>query len=701
MSAATRSTLFHKDIPLIEEHLDSGLKDFLKSYKSPHTPGGTDRDGLYQRYMIDLSQPLPEFDHSLAKAYRATDQSANSRNLYAMVLANHLPYRIKAIEDLQQMQHPNLTSLVASGVCHISVLDEFRQVLFLERPIGPSLSEIRKTQPRLHEHLVIDHILQPLSKVLVALSEKEVVHSAIHPDRIYLKKELILGECVSAPGGYLQQYLYEPIERMMTDPTSKGVGNEKTDVYAVGILAYELLYGMQRFKTMPREEFISKALAIGTYNVLMQNLEISESFQDFFRGILNDDPEERWNLSQFSSWASGKRYNMIAPPTPREAVRPIRFNQEDFFSRRALAYALHRQWRMAIKDLSSLKIDRWCEMSMHRPDLGEKISRILRVGREAAKESQNNDAMTRLISILDPIGPIRTPSFSLLIEGIGLKLADLMHQDKAKETREVVDVILNDLPTYWSVQAQEQPSPQVSRQVWLLQRARNFIKMKTLGFGIERALYDLNPSLPCQSELVRKYHITNLPDLLRTLDALASSLGGHQSLVDRHLLGFIGSKLEMTREVKLEELSNIPELASNLEPMALRLLAKAQQKSGKISLTGLTSWVGIRIESILIAVHNRIVRKQLLMQLKRIAVEGSINELMTILMNREMVLKDQQGFSLAISLFSINKKRIENLQEDSVIDVYSESLGGLISSTLGYGILSVAGYFTLSSALGW
>ncbi|MFO0110238.1 MAG: hypothetical protein ACK52W_06880, partial [Alphaproteobacteria bacterium] len=176
MSAATRSTLFHKDIPLIEEHLDSGLKDFLKSYKSPHTPGGTDRDGLYQRYMIDLSQPLPEFDHSLAKAYRATDQSANSRNLYAMVLANHLPYRIKAIEDLQQMQHPNLTSLVASGVCHISVLDEFRQVLFLERPIGPSLSEIRKTQPRLHEHLVIDHILQPLSKVLVALSEKEVVH---------------------------------------------------------------------------------------------------------------------------------------------------------------------------------------------------------------------------------------------------------------------------------------------------------------------------------------------------------------------------------------------------------------------------------------------------------------------------------------------------------------------------------------------
>ncbi|MFO0109386.1 MAG: hypothetical protein ACK52W_02475, partial [Alphaproteobacteria bacterium] len=531
--------------------------------------------------------------------------------------------------------------------------------------------------------------------------EKEVVHSAIHPDRIYLKKELILGECVSAPGGYLQQYLYEPIERMMTDPTSKGAGNEKTDVYAVGILAYELLYGLQRFKTMPREEFISKALAIGTYNVLMQNLEISESFQDFFRGILNDDPEERWNLSQLSSWASGKRYNMIAPPTPREAVRPIRFNQEDFFSRRALAYALHRQWRMAIKDLSTLKIDRWCEMSMHRPDLGEKISRILRVGREAAKESQNNDAMTRLISILDPIGPIRTPSFSLLVEGIGLKLADLMHQDKAKETREVVDVILNDLPTYWSVQAQEQPSPQVSRQVWLLQRARNFIKMKTLGFGIERALYDLNPSLPCQSGLVRKYHITNLPDLLRTLDALASSLGGHQSLVDRHLLGFIGSKLEMTREVKLEELSNIPELASNLEPMALRLLAKAQQKSGKISLTGLTSWVGIRIESILIAVHNRIVRKQLLMQLKRIAVEGSINELMTILMNREMALKDQQGFSLAISLFSINKKRIENLQEDSVIDVYSESLGGLISITLGYGILSVAGYFTLSSALGW
>ena len=701
MSTALHKKLFQEETPLLEEHIDSGLKDFLNSYKSPHTAGNTERDGLYQRYTLDLAHPLPEFDHTLAKAYRASDQSVTTRNLYAMVLANHLPYRTKTIEDLLELQHPNLTSLIASGVCHISLLGEFRQVLLLERPIGPSLSEIRKTQPRLHEHLVIDHILQPLCKALVALSERQIIHGAIHPDRIYLKKELILGECVSAPGGYLQAHLYEPLERMMTDPSSKGVGDEKTDVYAVGILAYELLYGMDRFKTMTREEFIRMALTMGTYNVLVNNLEVSENFQDFFRGILNDDPGERWSVSQLASWVGGKRYNMIAPPTPREAVRPIRFNKEDYFSRRALANAIHQQWRGAIKEIFSLKIDRWCEMSMHRPDLAEKISRVQRLGGENAKETQNYDALTRLISILDPMGPIRTLNFSMRVEGIGMKLADLIHQGKAKEMREVIDIILNDLPTYWSALTEEQPAPHISRQIWLLQRARNYIKLKSLGFGVERALYDLNPTLPCQSELVKKYHITNLPDLMRTLDALASSIGGQQTFVDRHLTGFIASKLEMSKEVKLDELSNIPELASNPEPIALRLLVKSQQKSGKIPLTGLTAWVGIRIELIMNAVHNRVIRKRLLMQLKQTALEGSINELLTILANREMVTRDQEGFSLAISLFAVNKKRIEKLQDDTVVNIYAQSLGGLIATTLGYGILSVAGYFTLSHVMGW
>jgi len=326
---------------------------------------------------------------------------------------------------------------------------------------------------------------------------------------------------------------------------------------------------------------------------------------------------------------------------------------------------------------------------------------VQRLGGENAKETQNYDALTRLISILDPMGPIRTLNFSMRVEGIGMKLADLIHQGKAKEMREVIDIILNDLPTYWSALTEEQPAPHISRQIWLLQRARNYIKLKSLGFGVERALYDLNPTLPCQSELVKKYHITNLPDLMRTLDALASSIGGQQTFVDRHLTGFIASKLEMSKEVKLDELSNIPELASNPEPIALRLLVKSQQKSGKIPLTGLAAWVGVRIELILNAVHNRVIRKRLLMQLKQTALEGSINELLTILANREMVTRDQEGFSLAISLFAVNKKRIEKLQDDTVVNIYAQSLGGLIATTLGYGILSVAGYFTLSHVMGW
>jgi hypothetical protein len=81
---------------------------------------------------------------------------------------------------------------------------------------------------------------------------------------------------------------------------------------------------------------------------------------------------------------------------------------------------------VALKEVKGLKIDRWCEMSLHRPELAEKLDRSLRLAGHGSTDAQLNDMMTRVISILDPTGPLRSHAFSLRPDAIGAVLADLI-----------------------------------------------------------------------------------------------------------------------------------------------------------------------------------------------------------------------------------------------------------------------------------
>src|SRR5690606_28842427 len=139
----------------------------------------------------------------------------------------------------------------------------------------------------------------------------------------------------------------------------------------------------------------------------------SDMYQDFFRGVLADNPNERWGLDQLQQWLSGKRFNMIAPSAPKEAGRALEFRGEQYFNRRLLAQVFQKNWREAAKELRHLKLDRWAEMSLHRPEMAERIERALRIAGDASTERHINDMMTRVISILDPTGPIRTVSLAV------------------------------------------------------------------------------------------------------------------------------------------------------------------------------------------------------------------------------------------------------------------------------------------------
>jgi hypothetical protein len=695
---ATTSLLDPDDTPLLEEQVDSGLKDLLLNYQPNYQLGGLNRDEIGKRFTIRIDSPLTEYDSPFAKAYEAVDNTSPSRNLYALALGNHFSCRMHALEALVGFQHPNLIPILAASKVYLTPIKESREVAIIEKPLGKSLHDLILTQRIDHEHLIRDVVLGPLCKALTALRDKQVVHACINTNTIFMGETLQLGECVSQIPGFLQHYLYEPPERMISTPIAKGAGTEKTDIYAMAVLAYELLYGLDHLKKVSKEQFIKQALHVGIYNIFTNNIDLPDGMQDFFRGILNDNPAERWGLDQLQQWLNGKRFNMITVAAARETSRPILFDNEQFFSPRALASAMHSSWREAIKETRNMKLDRWAEMSLHKPEMGERLSRIVRMaGSEfQATDRQNNDMVTRIICLLDPNGPLRTLSMSMMPEGIGYLFAEALHNNSNSDLQQILDLIENDIGNFWQELTDVNKQSDTSQFAWRVSRARNMMKLRSLGFGIERVLYDLNPNLPCRSQMVSAYHITDLIDLLRTLDALSKKLAPDTALLDRHIAAFIASKLDIGKEVKHADMSTITPLANNQELVMMRIIAKAQQKADKIPLPGLCTWAAMRIEMMLDSIHNRGFRRKLKLQLKGAARVGNMHDLIDLLLNRDILQRDYEGFSQAIALHQINSTRIDRLRNPKVVEKMSGALGGRIASLLSYVILGVTFFSVLS-----
>lgn len=696
---ATATPMNDADIPLIEEHVETGLQQLLDVYRTSYVPGGEKKDDLMSRLTLYPGRALPDFDHAYAKAYEARDDFNPLRSVYALVCDNELPIRQQALTELTALVHPNMPTLLGHGIVNCSHLGESRYVLFIERPRGVRLSEMMQKQPRLHEHKVIDYVLQPAFRALQTMRDKKISHGNITPHNFFVSDAPQLGECFSAPCGTLTHYLYEPLERLMADPLGRGEANEKSDIYALGMLAFELMYGLDKFKAMPKETFIQRVIEHGTYYVLAANREFSDTFQDFFRGIFNENPSERWGLEQLTQWINGKRFNMIAPSAPKEASRPILFVTEEFFGRRMLAYALHSHWREAVKEIKNLKLDRWCEMSLHRPELAEKLDRAMRFAGHGSTDAQLNDMLTRVISLLDPTGPLRSRIVSLRPDAIGGVLAETMrHEDQDPAT--LLSFIEHDYGTFWTDQAESNKYPEMSMAVWRLQKAKPHIKNKALGFGLERVLYDLNPSLCCQSALLKPYHVTSVLDALKTLDALASSLASDTSFADRHLAAFIASKIEVNREIRLHELEDMPTLANNGELVVMHLLARAQNKTPRLQLVGLCAWAATRIEKMLDEIHNRIIRKRLKLQLKKLAQSGNMYEVLAAIMNADISSRDQEGFVNAIALYQVNHNRIEHLNNVEILDYKAKRAGGKLAMMISYTALVITSYITLTNLFG-
>jgi serine/threonine protein kinase len=200
--------------------------------------------------------------------------------------------------------------------------------------------------PMNDEHLV-NGFLTLATGALREMSQRSISHRAIRPDNIFYadgsKRSIQLGECVTAPAGMNQPIWYETVEGAMADERARGVD----DLFAVGVTMLALLLGRNPLSNVDVGRFIEDRVNHGSYSAIVGSSRIQPNMLELLRGLLMDDPRERWSLRDIEHGVGGRRNRPSCRPRRRGRLKSA-----------ALATKTSAQWRM-----------RWGAIGWFRPKL--------------------------------------------------------------------------------------------------------------------------------------------------------------------------------------------------------------------------------------------------------------------------------------------------------------------------------------------
>jgi len=649
-----------------------------------HMDGRSGPELLGGRYAVQMDKPMPNLDSPMAKAYAVTDTRAASRSMYGLVCRPDLLPRIDVIPQLSRMRRIPVLTPVDAGSLRISESDGRRFVIVFDVPSGERiLASLDSKIPPLREDQLVRHVIKPLMPALKEMSTRFVPHRAIRADNIFYtdasRTAALFGECVSNPAGMSQPVLYEPIEAGMSRPSGRGPGVVGDDLYAFGVTLVVLLTGGNPVAEMSDEDLVQSKITNGSYSTLVGQLRVSLSMMEPLRGLLCDDPDERWTTADIELWLGGRQLSPKQPMLPTRASRAISFAGQDYWNRYSLSYAMGRNWRDIGGILENGELEGWIRRTYSDEDTADSIAAA------GGGESSNPERMAcRVLTVLRTGLPIRLKEFSARIDGVAQCFAAEYDDPEMRKT--FVELMTAKLPQMY-LQATPGSRSEQATHMKTFDMINYFLDRPQIGFGLERALYESNRGWPCQSPLIKNEYVCEVEDLLPALDQVARN-GPSGEPMDRHIAAFCAARLRNLSERVLKLLA-IKDDQATYRLATLQILAEAQRGSdGRQKFPALTQWLGGLMEPIINQFHNRAYRAQLTEELQRASANGDLVELHFLVDNLDAESQDNEGYEKARAEYANLTQAITWLEEGGLTSPAHVAEKGQQSATVISAMLS-------------
>ena len=619
----------------------------------------SDDNGLVMvadRYRIHPDQPLPALDAPAGvRAYTATDERGSPKALFALVCRRDIAPRTEVLNSFARFNRLPLVTPLRWGVAYWPPEKARRFIIILHQPGGEriALGPDASFEPW-REDRVVRLVLNPLMPVFKELGGRNLTHRAIRADNLYFtngsRDAVMLGECFSLPPAMAQPSNYEPIDGAMAMPEGRGHGVPADDYYALGVLTLVLLCGGNPVPDMSEEAIVEAKISKGSYATLVGDTRLSLPMVELLRGLLCDDPEERWRHDDLQLWLNGRHLSPKQPMARTRASRPFSFEGKDYWNSRTLSSALGRHWDEARRAIAGEELITWVHRSVGDEKKAERLSLLLRGSQGGTSNEPRSDRqLARVLMALDPKAPLRLRELSASIDGLGSLLA-VRYQDQA--IRQLfAEVVGGKLVNSW-FEAQPGMRPEYAVLKKGYEQLAFFISRQRIGFGLERCLYEENDYWPCLSPQLADAYVTRIEELLPALERLTANGIPEREPIDRHVAAFAVARSRGSLPERIVAAIGRDDDEVMRRLGAVYLLAELQRLAGPSDLPGLTAWVAQGMGAVIESYHSREIRQTLAQEMQAAVDSGDLYRLALALDDAKLRSQDQNGFAAACSEYA-------------------------------------------------
>ncbi len=606
---------------------------------------------IKERVEVDPDRPLPEFDLPYAKAYAATARREEQADLIAYVCDARLPYRHEDVDSIRGLTSNAMMRFVEWGIAAWAPARRRLPILCYERPAGGRVAKsIADVIEPMSDERLVRRFLTPAIGILRDMSTRGVPHRAVRPDNLFYadsaRKLIALGECLTAPPGLNNPAFCETIEQAMAEPAARGRGGIADDLYALGVCVVYLLLGRNPIHELGATEVIERKIAFGSYSVLTAGARIQMNMMELLRGLLSDDPRERWTVREVELWIGGRRLTPKQAKLPAKAARPLTIAGRDHENVRSVAEALGRNWLVAGEVVRGQDFDNWMRRSLNDEKVLENVTKVLgsHAAVQNASEAETPRLITRACMALDPAAPIRHKGFAAHVDGVGPALALDFDRDDVRQ--KVADFINGRFVGLWmSLQARTRSD--LNELYSLFDKLPLILSQTGPGFGIERILYQLNEHIHCRSPLIDHLYVTRIEELVPALERVAANKERGSQPIDRHIAAFAVARSPDVDERLVRPLTGSDSSGTDRVLAALTLFARVQAMTKSGPAPNLAAWFVDLMKAAVNSFHNLKQRKAMEQSIARAAETGVLIELQHIYGDTKSIQRDQQGYARA------------------------------------------------------
>ncbi len=596
---------------------------------------------------------LTQLNRGVLQAYYAEGNKDDS--LFAIVCEKDLVPRTSRVTQYMGLQSVSMPELVGSGSVYWAELKKHVYVFIYKNIYGEKL--LPPSSPHalgLKESVVVKTLIPSLVELLLSLDSSKIVHGNLSLDNLYAEntktdvtssKFITVSECMSLPAFYAQNPTYLTIEKCFSDPIGCGEGSIADDLYAMGALIACAMRKTDPLEGKTRQEIGVLKLEEGSYQAIMGSERLPAGVLELLRGLLNDDPYQRWTLEDIRLWQDGHRISVKQSRFKRyKAKRPVEFLGDKYLRPGLLSADMAKNPTIAMEIIEDESLEKWIDRALGDPLLKTKFEKAGEFANELRESAELNSIKTSYYtSALADTFPLFYKSFSFFPDGLGKLMVHHFLNDK--DASPFVDFMKTKLMTFW-IDNTRLPDVEYTDDLNRLRISVSSLKQPGIGYGVERAFYLMCDDAPCLSKAYQNYYIRNPEDVFYALDDLCLKGKAPSQPIDRHVAAFLSVHDRQSIDPYLMDLnSSDPRVQT---PALLKVLATLQSRGKLKPAEGITAWIVEHVgQTVIDTYYNRELRKKLTEKFEKLKHSGNVVELVGLIDSPYEREKDTRNFMSA------------------------------------------------------